>query len=164
MPYDPQPFYTADGVKLEVGLAVWLTSYEADHPLFDKIKEISENGRKIIGESGYHWRVDGVFSNKDSAVNHIYNSRVNLRISEDDAHLIHYALSKRLAEAQHTLNLLKIARERELTKTEMMMLPFQLSKDTREELAEQIDPWISLASNIEYLISDVEKAIGKVER
>ena len=63
---------------------------------------------------------------------------------------------KRLAVAEHELSVIRISKEQELTRVEQKMLPDTLRKATREDLLEQIDPWISLADQLEFWIDQFD--------
>lgn len=77
-----------------------------------------------------------------------------VEVDSRDASLICHALAQRLKEAKNTLDLLKIAKDRELNRLEKSMLPGQFIHATRETLIENIDPWISLIDDINYLLDD----------
>ena len=73
----------------------------------------------------------------------------------DDCFLLEHALSSRLKEVRAEVEILKKARERPLTKPEYWMLSSNLQKLNRDELLEQIDPWISLVMHYESLIEEI---------
>lgn len=79
-----------------------------------------------------------------------------VEISYHSLPVVQHALVQRLKEVEAELQLLRIARERDLTRIERWQLPSNLQKLTQEELAEQIDPWITLRDTIADLIKEFE--------
>jgi hypothetical protein len=75
-----------------------------------------------------------------------------IRIDEHDAPVVAYALVKQMQRTKSELEALRIAQGRDLTKEERWLLPANLQYLPREELQEQIDPWISLIQAQEWLI------------
>lgn len=94
-----------------------------------------------------------------------YMERVfNFQLSEMDAMLVRGALADRVKEVRSELEILRVTKERDLTEWERSLLPHTLRfKDerddkhrlittTREELQEQIDPWITYVDHFESLL------------
>ena len=93
----------------------------------------------------------------------------------DDALLVRGALADRVNEVRSELEVLKITKERNLKKWERALLPQSLKyknerdenghliDTTREELQEQIDPWISYLSHYEYLLQQVCDGIESIK-
>lgn len=71
----------------------------------------------------------------------------------DDASLIQHAMKHEYIRALGELKLLEIAKERELTIGERAALSTTLCEATREELIEQIDPWITLVQHYSDLLT-----------
>jgi len=165
-----QPFYTRDGVKIEPGMLVYCKGQSYPNPPDAYVVDsIADNGKKVLFANtkpdGYEGaRVDGVFSTLEACNEAVAKTRVKLDLEEDDAHLIIFALSKQLKQVKSDLAVLRIAKDRDLTKSERCMLPnLSIFKPTREQIAEQIDPWISLEDEYEYLIKTIVKAKEQVE-
>jgi hypothetical protein len=92
-----------------------------------------------------------------------------LHLDNEDAHVVLYALCRRLREVEADLSILRISRERDLTIVEKAMLPPQLTEVLDNErlghkLREQIDPWISLRDHIAFLIQQIEGKITQKEK
>lgn len=85
-----------------------------------------------------------------------------LTIDEYDAHLIHWALKKRLEEAQGDLRLLQLTRERDLTDDERGELPSTLQTMTREQLLEQLHSWIGLCDHIDGVLQEFNPDLWKI--
>ena len=79
----------------------------------------------------------------------------------DDALLVRGALADRVNEVRSELEVLKITKERNLKKWEDEN--GHLIDTTREELQEQIDPWISYLSHYEYLLQQVCDGIESIK-
>lgn len=77
-----------------------------------------------------------------------------VQICEHDACVVRCALSKRLKDVTAELAILRITQDRDLSSEERWQLPANLQPMPREELQEQINPWISLRDTIEYLIKE----------
>jgi hypothetical protein len=99
------------------------------------------------------------------------NESIILHLDKDDAHVVLYALSRRMREVEADLSILLISRARDLTLTEKAMLPPQLLEagdddDERlgHKLREQIDPWISLRDHLAFLIKQIEEQITQKEK
>ena len=75
-----------------------------------------------------------------------------VNICEYDACIVRHALQKRLECVTEEIRHLRLAKECDLSTAERAGLPETLRNVTREELLEQIDPWISLQMTIEDLI------------
>jgi|GEM_PF-4315364 len=74
------------------------------------------------------------------------------------APLVHWALCQNLKENESTLRILqRIPKEdRDLTFTERRMLPLTLRDLAKDELLEQIDPWITAVDTCKGLIKEFE--------
>ena len=94
-----------------------------------------------------------------------YMERVfNFQLSEREAMLIRGALADQVKKVRTELEIIRITKERDLTEWERALLPhtlrFKNERDesghlinsTREELQEQIDPWITYVDCHEYLL------------
>jgi hypothetical protein len=167
MNYNPQPYHTADGRLLEVGMTVWAVDNDTGNVNAYLIKEVCEGGRKVIflettAEPGIGgWRVDGVFFNADIA-KAVYEARfVHLRLDVDSAGLICQALAQRLKQVLQEVRVLQITKERDLTRIERSMLQSNMMKHTREELQDNIDHWIGYAQDYEYLLKDIDNEIER---
>jgi len=82
---------------------------------------------------------------------------------------VHYALCQSLKEVESTLAILERLQnpdhsDRELTFAERRMLPTTLTDLSREELLEQIDPWITLVDTLKDLIREFEFFRGEKNR
>lgn len=62
------------------------------------------------------------------------------------------------------MEMLRLAKERELKSWEKCMLPVLLQQADKETLIENIDPWITLVSNIEGTLDDLEQAWAVFEK
>ena len=87
-----------------------------------------------------------------------------VEVCEHDGPVIRHALAQRLKAVTKELEILRISKERDLTEIERFQLPglARLSNGqvgtgrspaAREELQEQINPWVSLQMTLEDLIS-----------
>jgi len=162
MRYFPRPYCTADGISLEVGMTVYALNNETTIVEQHIIKEICEGGLKVIFENGGGWRVDGVFINAEFA-KEVYESRfIHLKLDEESAGLICYALAQRLKSLNEEVRILQISKDRELTRLEKSMLPLHLLKE-REDLRDQINPWTSLVYHYESLVAEIDKEIDRVK-
>ena len=72
------------------------------------------------------------------------NEVIHVGLSLHDAPVVIHALCKRLKEVSQELAILRLTKDRDLTREERWQLPANLQQFSREELQEQIDPWISL--------------------
>ncbi len=156
---------TLDGVEFGRGDTVWVLRGETPtekrpvratvEVLFPSSKlPVSgcKGGLKFEGEEiVVDYRLD-VFSTKEAAEAALAKEIVVLKLDKDDVHFIWYHLVQGLKKVQQELDLLQIANERELTAVEKAMLPFQLMKLTREEMQEQINPWITYRDHFEHLM------------
>ena len=164
-----EPFYTRDGVVITPGMTVYVKDEVYPNPPNAQIVDsVSEDGKKILfrnpGPDDYHGaRVNGVFAFSNNCVAAIAKTRVILDLTTSDAHLILFALAHELKRVRSDLATLKIAKERDLTPRERMVLPSLVSLHckTREEIAEEINPWISLEMDYMYLIDILEQAKAK---
>jgi len=77
-----------------------------------------------------------------------------VRVHWHDEPIIVHALVQRLQEVENELVILRLTHERELTREERWKLPPNLSRDSREDLRDQVDSWISLKDTLEGLIED----------
>ena len=77
-----------------------------------------------------------------------------IEVSHYNLPVVQHALAKRLKEVEAELQLLRLSHERDLSQIERWQLPANLQKFTQEELAEQIDSWISLRDTIADLIKE----------
>ena len=161
--YNPQPFHTADGVELRVGMTVHALDSSTGTTTCKIIQEICEGGRKVIFEGGDGWRVDGVFSDLENAIDAHRGKFVNLQLDVDDAGLICYALAQRLKPILQEITTLYLAEDAELNQIQRM-LPSNLQRLSREELVEQINPWISMQDTIEYVIEKITKEIDRANK
>jgi len=75
-------------------------------------------------------------------------------ISEYNMLVVVHALEVRLKVVQEELALLHHTRQRDLTSVERLQLQENLQELSQEELAEQVDSWISLEDTIKSLIED----------
>lgn len=76
-------------------------------------------------------------------------------LSTYDAPLLEYALEKQIQRVKNELKILEIAKVRDLHKQEQLLLPINMHNLNREEIREQIDPWISLLSDYQSLLSEI---------
>jgi hypothetical protein len=79
-----------------------------------------------------------------------------IEVSSYEAPLIVGALREKLAKVSYDLQLLQIARHRDLTPKERAELPSTMQEYSLDELREQIDPWISLRDTYRGLIEDFD--------
>jgi len=77
-----------------------------------------------------------------------------IEIDEHSACIITFALARRLSEDYAVLRVLRIAIERDLTYAEKCGLPSHMRDLSRDMLAEQVDPWISLIMDTEHWIKE----------
>jgi hypothetical protein len=77
-----------------------------------------------------------------------------IEVCEYNLLVVQHALVQRLKCVRAELEILRLSRERELTRIERWELPVNLQGMTREELMEQVDPWITLVDTLEGLIED----------
>lgn len=82
------------------------------------------------------------------------SSTKTIKVDSHSALLIRHALVKRLQLVDSELETLMIAKKRNLTTEERWRLPGNLQLKVREELKDQIDPWISLKHQLEDLIKE----------
>ena len=80
-----------------------------------------------------------------------------LTIDHHDCHILLGALRDKVQCELGTLVLLKIARERDLTRDERFALPPNLRLLSRYDLNEQVEGWVSLVQQIQWLMLQVEK-------
>ena len=76
-----------------------------------------------------------------------------VEFTEHDSGPILHALKKQLGVAKTDLNHMKMSLERELTHFERNQMSEALRGMSREELEEQINPWISLVMLYEHWIA-----------
>ena len=141
------------------------------------VESISDNGKKVLFANtkpdGYEGaRVDGVFSTLEACNEAVAKTRVKLDLDEDDAHLLVFTLARELKRVRSDLATISIAKDRELAPYEYFMLPTLVGKPTfvdgkavrptREEVREQINPWISLEDSYKYLLEMIVKAKQQV--
>ena len=81
---------------------------------------------------------------------HPMDQRWTVEIDAHSAMLVEYALARRLIQVSHELEILKRTRIRELMPIERWELPSNLQRMTREQLQEQIDPWITLEDSLNH--------------
>lgn len=79
-----------------------------------------------------------------------------------DANTVLYCLEKGLETNKAVVELLKIAKERQLTADEKSTLPFTLVTLDREELIHQYDSWVSLVDHYNWLIGKVMAIRGQL--
>lgn len=79
-----------------------------------------------------------------------------ITIDERDSSLLRYAVAQQRKDAVFTLELLKLTKERDLTKTERLQLPSTLRFESHEDLRDQINPWVSLVDNCDYWLRELE--------
>jgi hypothetical protein len=77
-----------------------------------------------------------------------------IKIDEHSACSVRYALKKQLEDAKQTLQILRLAKNRELDRNERNLLPDTLKDAEREILIENINPWITLQMEYDYLIKE----------
>lgn len=176
-----EPFHTADGVKIVPHMKIWVHGeIYPEPPIGYFVESVSEDGTKVIfpgpyGTNDYHGaRASGCFSTPEACIAAIAKTRVKLDLDKDEAHLILFALAKELKRVRSDLAAISIAKDRELTKSEYIALPILVGKPTfvdgkavlptREEIAEQINPWVSLVQDYEYIIKIVQKAHDESEK
>ena len=164
-----KPFYTRDGVKITPGMTIYCKGeVYPEPPIAYIVKAISEDGKKVlfrdVALTDYTGaRVDGIFSTAEACIEAVAKTRVKLDLTADDAHLIIFALARELKRIKADLEVLKIAKERDLTHAERCMLPNLGFQPTQEHIAEQIDPWISLVDDYNYLIDTIENNFDTIE-
>jgi hypothetical protein len=83
---------------------------------------------------------------------------VKISLDDHSAMIVRYALSQRLKIVRQELEILKIAKERDLTSWERYMLPSSLQLADKNILLENTEPWESLVFYIEETLKDLEKA------
>ena len=155
---------TADGIKLVPGLSVWTCDQSKNGELVRHIvASISEDNRIATMKDGESFRLNMLFALGKSATEHYESQFVHLRLDPHSACLIPYALAQRLKAVRQEVEILRLTRERELTDGEKYMLPSHLQPMSRGELREQLDPWVSLADDIEWLMGHISEKIVKVE-
>lgn len=76
----------------------------------------------------------------------------DITVDSHDACVIKYSLECQCARVKDELAALKISKDRELSQFEREYLPPNIADYSRDELKEQIDPWISLLHHYESLI------------
>ena len=81
---------------------------------------------------------------------------VTIKISNYYLPLIQYALVKRIQNVENEFAILKISKERDLTRQERWLLPANLQGMSQEELITQIDPWHSLVLDYQFLLKEIE--------
>ena len=158
-------FYTRDGVIITPGMRVFLKGeVYPEPPTSQVVDSISEDGKKVlfrdVGPNDYQGaRVDGVFATAEACIELVAKTRVKLDLDTDQAHLILFALAKQLKQVRSDLSIMRIAKERELTKTERMLLPALVAYHckTREEVADDVNPWISLEMDYMDLVEILEE-------
>ena len=163
---------TRDCVVIVPGMTVWVKAEVYPEPPQSYIVEsISDDGKKVLfknpGPNDYKGaRIDGVFSTAEACVEALAKTRVKLDLHKDEAHLVLFAMAQHLKKIKGDLAIISIAKERELTQAEYSMLPAlvkhpsltgHVGKATREEIREQINPWISLEQDYEYIIELIQK-------
>tara|TARA_Y100000034_G_C6892579_1_gene410913 strand:- start:193 stop:519 length:327 start_codon:yes stop_codon:yes gene_type:complete len=82
-----------------------------------------------------------------------------ITINEYDACVIRGCLMTRLKEVRADIELFRIAKSRDLTREERYALPYTMREGglfslSREEIEEQINPWISLQMVLEEALKD----------
>ena len=167
IPYDPQPFHSADGTRLEGGMPVCVLDRNTGYPMPRIVDSVTEDGRKIIysepdpdGTIGA--RVDAVFVSESVAEQVYKASFMQVQWDEFDGRMLLYAVVQQLKRVRQETEILKIAADRELTMTERMMLPATLRRDSRQELVEQIDPWVGDVLHLESLAKTLEAEIQAI--
>lgn len=83
-------------------------------------------------------------------------SKKKIDICYQDAQVVLYSLAQRLKAVNAEISILKLTRDRDLTREERWQLPAHLQQLTQKELEEQIDAWITLQMAIEGLIKDFQ--------
>ncbi len=84
-----------------------------------------------------------------------------IEVTEHDACVMRHALVQRQKAVRVEVEVLKLTRDRELTREERWLLPANLQTMTRAELQEQVDAWISLLSTIEFWIEEFKVGHGE---
>ena len=110
---------------------------------------------RFENEEREDWRLD-VWSTKEAAEAALAETIVMLKLDKDDAHFIWHQLADGFARVKQELEILRITKERELTKVEKSMLPATLFRYSREQLQEQIDPWISYLQHFIWLMNQMK--------
>lgn len=77
---------------------------------------------------------------------------------------LHYAVAQQIKRVSAELEILKLTRERDLTRTERWQLPGNLQLLSREELIEQIDPWVSMLMDCQYWAQRFEEIDSSNEK
>lgn len=91
-------------------------------------------------------------------------SDVVLRMSSHDAFMFSHALAMRIKCVAREYELLRITRDRDLTRTERAQLPANISQSSREQLKEQIDSYHSLLMSYEFWAEKVEEHIEEANK
>lgn len=160
MQYNPQPYHTADGTELEVGLKVFAVDPDTRHTknvqvMSHIVKTIHEGGRKVSFTDGTGWRVDGIFASADNAIEANEARFVHLRLNPMDAGEILMALAKQLKALRQEVAIIEIAQDRELMQWERAMLPPGLMHASLEDIRENRMHFICAADGIESLIKEI---------
>lgn len=79
-----------------------------------------------------------------------------IEVSHHNALLIHGALREKYNQAVEDLGLLLQTRTRDLDEFERSQLPSTLMTLTRDQLREQIDPWVTLRDTLKGLCEDFD--------
>jgi len=155
---------SVDGHRLFEGMWVYVFDTDAQRPLAHQIFRISEDGKKITyaGEGGGA-RVDGVFATSEACRKAHEDSFVHLRIDVQDAYVIFFSLAQQYKRVLQEIEILKKIQNQDLTDVEKAMLPSSLKNYDKAGIREQLDPWISLKMNYEYLLEKVEKEYKRIE-
>lgn len=148
--------------QFKVGMEIWVLVgdyIQVKKPETRIVKEILSPRKGILlnGDKEELWRLEEVYATKEEAEESWRKQVVILTWDHSDADLVLYALCRRLRDVEKDLALLRIANERELTRSERAMLPSQLFRFSREELQEQINPWDFLQDHIIYLIRQIRE-------
>lgn len=160
--------HTVDGIEIVPGMKVYCPVQSGgwdEYIVIEHVVEsIAESRRKVLFKDpppdGYNGaRIDGVFAKKENAEEWAKNPPwvINFKFSDYYGELVLYALEVQLRRAKTELNLLRVANSRELNESEKAKLPDTLKDNSREDLIEQIDPWISLVDNYQSLVDDLKK-------
>lgn len=144
---------TANGVLIVPGMIVWV--YPSDNVLGGEIEEMQvvvnqdDVGNEHIVTLENHWhnrsyrRNNCIYSSYAEAelarLRHV--KPIPIDLDTEDYHQILLGLSLRIRDETVTVNLLRTARDRELTYLEKTMLPASLRFQTRGDLISEFNHW-----------------------
>ena len=88
---------------------------------------------------------------------------VKLEVDSHDLWSFRHALGRGLKETIGELTILRKTKDRDLTVSERACLPVGLRQLSREDLQEQIDPWISLQDHLGFWLDRFEKGLKELD-